>query len=444
MKKPKKRAGRKEYPAIRQFKGFENPKDSNKLIDNLWDVVLVTSSEGRILYANNAVKKYGFSRKGVVGKMMYGFIPRKYWHTITKYHAQLLKGKAICGETKIITKKKRVAVCEYATSPIRKKGKIVAFQTILRDITERKEAEKSVKESKEKYKFIVDNSREIILIINKVGKIVFANKSTLKTIGYSKEEVIGKPFKYFLTKDSVKKALYSIKQDFLGNSKKIELKVKTKSGEIRYLEFAKEVGFIREKWKVTSILVTANDITERKKAEEKIIESERKYRATFENTGTAMMIIEEDTTISLVNRQMEKLTGYSEEEIEGRMSWTEFVLKEDLEMMKKYHNERRKLKSNVPNQYEFRLVDRNGNIKNMFITISIIPGTKKSIASLMDVTERKKAEEELRERNEELEKFNKFVVGRELKMVELKKEINELLRKAGEKAKYDVNLVWKK
>ncbi len=139
-----------------------------------------------------------------------------------------------------------------------------------------------------------------------------------------------------------------------------------------------------------------------------------------------MIIIEEDTTISLANNQMEILTGYSKQEIEGKMSWTKFVYKEDLEKMKKYHNERRKPKGNAHKQYEFRFIDKNKKIKNIFLTVNIIPGTKKSLASLMDITERKQIEQEIKKRNEELEKFNKFVVGRELKMVKLKKKIKEL------------------
>jgi len=60
-------------------------------------------------------------------------------------------------------------------------------------------------------------------------------------------------------------------------------------------------------------------------------DSEERYRTIFENTGTATLIIEEDTIISMVNTQFEKLSGYSKEEIENKMKWTEFVLPEDLE-----------------------------------------------------------------------------------------------------------------
>ncbi len=141
------------------------------------------------------------------------------------------------------------------------------------------------------------------------------------------------------------------------------------------------------------INVYGKDITETKKAEKTIRENEERYKTTFENTGTAMIIVEGDTTISLANHQFELLAGYSKEEIEGKMKWTKFVIKEELKRMKEYHNNRRKKGEKVPNQYEFHFVDKKGNMKNVFLTVNIISGTKKSVASLIDITERKKADE---------------------------------------------------
>ncbi|MEN6320119.1 MAG: PAS domain S-box protein [Syntrophaceae bacterium] len=136
---------------------------------------------------------------------------------------------------------------------------------------------------------------------------------------------------------------------------------------------------------------------DRKQAEEALRASELRYQTIFETTGTIMLIIEEDMTISLANDGFESLTGYKREEVEGKRKWTEFIKKDDLEKMIARHQLRRAEPGIVQKSYEFRLVHRDGNLKNILLTVDLIPGTKRSVASLMDITDRKQAEEALRE-----------------------------------------------
>jgi len=161
--------------------------------------------------------------------------------------------------------------------------------------------------------------------------------------------------------------------------------------------------------------------------EKELKESEEKYRALFENTGTATIIIEEDRTISMVNTQGEKLSGYSKEEIENKMKWTDFVIPDDLEKMKKYHIFRGKAGEKPPTEYEFRLIDKKGNIKNIFLKVGMIPNTKKSITSLMDITKHKISEERLKKTMDAaIDTISKIVEAKDPYTAEHQKNVSQI------------------
>jgi PAS domain S-box-containing protein len=138
---------------------------------------------------------------------------------------------------------------------------------------------------------------------------------------------------------------------------------------------------------------TAQDITNLKEVENDLRQSEAFYRALFENTGSATILVDEDNTILMANSQFEKLSGYSKEELEDRKSWKEMVSKEDLKMMEEYHHLRINNLDNPPEHYEARFIDKEGNIRIILINVGIIPGTKRTIVSILDLTERKMVEE---------------------------------------------------
>jgi PAS domain S-box-containing protein len=147
--------------------------------------------------------------------------------------------------------------------------------------------------------------------------------------------------------------------------------------------------------KIVGAIESIREITEWKRTEEALNESEQKYRTVFETTGTATILIENDATISLVNSEFARLSGYRKDEIENRKKWTEFVVKEDLDRMLSQHNLRRQNQQDALTHYEFRFLTRSGEIRDIFLTIDVIPGTVKSVASLLDITERKKVESSL-------------------------------------------------
>jgi diguanylate cyclase (GGDEF)-like protein/PAS domain S-box-containing protein len=145
------------------------------------------------------------------------------------------------------------------------------------------------------------------------------------------------------------------------------------------------------------------DIAERKRAEEALRRSESYYRTVFETSGAATVIINTDYTISLANQRAAELTGYTCREMERGMRWPEFIHPEDVSRMMRYHRLRRREPEAAPWEYEFRLLDRRGRERHAFLNVDMIPGTGQSVASLIEITQRKRAEEELRSQRELLE-----------------------------------------
>jgi PAS domain S-box-containing protein len=229
------------------------------------------------------------------------------------------------------------------------------------------------------------------------GSILDANDAALNLLGYTREEIPLYNIASLVATDQVPLAFQIIDEIRQNGTQRspIELRVKKKNGEYVWLEA--EGALIQRDGKPYAVQGIARDITCFKVTEQRLMESENCYRAIFENTGTATVIIEEDSTISMMNRECENLSGYSKEKVEGKKSWADFIVKEDLERLREYHRLRRSEPDRVPKSYEARMIDKQGDLRDILVTGSIIPGTKKGVASLLDITERKAIEKGLKE-----------------------------------------------
>ena len=244
---------------------------------------------------------------------------------------------------------------------------------------------------------ILKSSPVSVIATDEDAKIIYCNPAVEKLYGYKVEELIGRD-PGMLNAESNAAGIQSeiVKTVRSGRVWRGEILNRKKNGDLFYI-LASIYKLADKKGDFMAFVGFHEDITERRRVEEALKESEEKYRTIFENTGTATVIIEEDTTISLANAEFEKLAGYSKEEVEGRKSWTEFVMTDDLERLKEQHDARRIDPNAVPRQHELKFIDRWGNVRDLFLTVDLISGTKKSVASVLDITESKRAEERLRE-----------------------------------------------
>ncbi|MCB9494388.1 MAG: sigma-54-dependent Fis family transcriptional regulator [Desulfobacteraceae bacterium] len=153
--------------------------------------------------------------------------------------------------------------------------------------------------------------------------------------------------------------------------------------------------------------ITKSLLTEIKRLKE----SEAVFRYLFEKSMAPSILIEEDMTISMANQKAKELFGFGENKKEGYIKWPEFIHKDDIARMQKYHNLRRINEDLAPQEYECRLIDGNGRLQHIFIKLDMIKGTKTSLATFVNITSKKLAEKTLKEREEELSAIIDHVKG---------------------------------
>jgi PAS domain S-box-containing protein len=120
---------------------------------------------------------------------------------------------------------------------------------------------------------------------------------------------------------------------------------------------------------------------------------EKPYRTIFEHTGLPTIIIEKDSTISLVNNAFLNLSGFRRKEIVGKKNWMEFVAPEDIEKLAKYLSGNTKKNRLAAEPYSFGFVDKKKQNHDVVLTAGVIPGTQQFIVSLMEISDGERFED---------------------------------------------------
>lgn len=264
------------------------------------------------------------------------------------------------------------------------------------EYTALRRASNEIEAMRDKFASFYDFTPAGYITLDRNGTILSANITGASFLGVERCHLIGMPFWHFVPSESLPR--------FSSFLDKVYTSLSCESFESALLN-AGDSPFFAKIEAVSAAtgqecLITMIDITEHMRAENSLRVSEEMYRTVFETTGTATVIIEEDTTLSLVNDEFVLLSGYPREEIEGKMSWTQFVTDSCRERMLKYHKLRRTGDATVPVNYEFDFTDRFGTVRNILTNVKMIPGTGRSVMSYLDITGVKQAEEARRESEE--------------------------------------------
>jgi PAS domain S-box-containing protein len=308
------------------------------------------------------------------------------------------------------------------------------LMSILEDVTQK---ENALRESEEKYRNIIENIQDIFYRADMKGNLVMISLAGAKQMGYdSVDAMLGL---------NIAKTFYVVPEERDGFLKVLEktgvvndyeITLKRKDGTLVPVRASSHIYFDKS-GNPLGVEGLLSDLTERKRAEQEIENLQRYSRGLIESNLDPLVTFDSDGVIMDVNGATIQATGRTREELvgtpfadyftdperayKGAMLAFEVGEVRDYEMVMKASDGTETIVSYNAHLYK----DPAGKVAGVF-------------AAARDITERRAAEDEIKKKTEELKGFNKLAVGRELKMIELKKEINTLLEKLGEEPGYEI------
>ena len=359
------------------------------------DCIFIETVEGRVLECNTAgARMFGYNKKDMIGLTIADRVPEEFAKKLPKV---ITEKEATQGFfVPRISKKKDGTIfpIEIATKIINIRGK-PRLITYIRDITKRKEAEKKLRKARKMFASLFNSSPEATLYHDKEGRIININPRFTELFGYTPEEMIGKKIDegMIYPANKIKEGKILTQKAFNGFSDYETIR-KKKDGTLVHVFISSAPVIIDKKPQGTITLY--RDITERKKTEETLRESQQEFAGLFSNNPEALVYIDEKGTIININPRFTELFGYTLEEINGRnlndgMIHPPDKIEEGRELDKTALSE---------GYFNFESIRRKKDGTLFPVSISgsniIIDGKIKGVmGTYIDITERKKMEEEL-------------------------------------------------
>ena len=270
-------------------------------------------------------------------------------------------------------------------------GEIVRYDGTLEDITKRKLAEQKLRDSEEALSSLINATDGTLLLIDAEGRVLVANKVAAERFGKSVQEITGvsqydlfPPDVAALRKERYDEVVRTGKQTFFED----------KRGDRFFESFGYPV--FDEDGKVSKVAIFARDITERRAMEDSLRESEDKFRSLAEKSIVGIYLIQDDV-FKYVNEKFAEMLGYTMGEMLDKIGPKDVIFPEDLPRVQ--DNIKRRISGEIESlNSEFRIVTKSKDVRNVeaYSSRAIYRGRPSVIGTLLDVTERKRAEENLR------------------------------------------------
>ena len=378
----------------------ESEEKYRELVENLTEVIYALKPSGEVLYVSPTVKSLiGYSPKEIEGQSFTGLIHEDDLPLASERIQKILSGASVTGEYRIRAKTGQIRWISTTSRPIFKGKRAVGIQGILTDITARKKTE----ETMQFMQFSIDRAADAAFWMGKDARFIYVNDAACRSLGYSRKELL-------------KMSVHDIDPDFPAEVWPDHWKDVKKRGS-----FSLESHHRTKKGRVFPVEVTVNylefggkeyncafvkDITERKQAEEALRENEERFRTIVETAPGMLMISDTQGNNIYVSPNCEKLTGYTQEELQGTMKW--WVHKDDtLKARKIFEQTFRKGKGGK--DFEYKAVKKNGDIWYASSTWEPLRDKEENLLGIVmqtvDITERKRTEEELQAREAYLDQL---------------------------------------
>jgi PAS domain S-box-containing protein len=400
-------AGRHAENALR-----ESEEEFRSIAENFHDVLFITDTKGTITYISSAVNNvFGYNSEDMKGHFFGEYLSETELTRVLPIFEDAIRNGIPTKNITILAKRKdgNTFQAELYTSVIEKNGKVQGTTGVIRDISERKRVEEALRESEEKFLTLFKAAPgSMILTSLPDGKTLDVNDNFSLLTGYSREEVLGKTtgdLNMWIDPHDRDRFLSLLQQD--GIVQNFEADMNHKSGAIRKGTIAGQTFTVQSK---KYLIGTFYDITDRKRSEVLLKQSETRYRLLADHMKDTIWLMDMNLKTTYISPSVEKLRGYTLKELQQLPLEQQFTPASFQLAMDAFSDEIQKVTSDptyfILRTLELEFYRKDGTTywsENRFSLIRDENGNPESIMGEgREITDRKRAEEELRKTNDRL------------------------------------------